>query len=273
MEGYNPYAPPARDPAPAGPAFSGGPTMGPQPWTISEVLNVGFSALKQRPVELIGGYFLVGLLSQLPAQLPNILSLTGVVRQETPVFWVLQAVSGLGALIIGSFLWVGQIRVALAAARQQPFEFGLFFSGADRFLPTLGVNLLLYFGALLGFLLLIIPGVVLALGWALAAPLVVDAGYSPTEALRESWERMRGNKMQMFLLLLVSMLVCLAGLCACYVGLFAVLPALFVAYAEVYRRVTGRMDSGAAGFATFASPAGASSMGGAASYMTPPRTH
>jgi uncharacterized membrane protein len=90
------------------------------------------------------------------------------------------------------------------------------------------------------------------------------------EALRESWEVMRGNKLQMFLLALVSTLVCFAGLCACYVGLFVVLPAIVIAYAEVYRRVTGRMDGGTPSLG--AVPAGG--VGGAApNYMTPPRTH
>ncbi len=270
MDGSNPYAPPTRDPAPASPVVAGAPVGAPGPWTISEVLNVGFDALKRRPVELIGGFFLVTLLGQIPAQLPTVLTLTQVIQPGSTVAIVTQVVCTIGALFVGSFFWVGQLRVVLAAARQEPFDFGLYFSGGDRFLAMLAVNFLVYLGVALGMVLLIVPGIVLALGWALAGPLVVDANYSAVEALRESWEAMRGQKMQLFLFGLVASLVCFAGMCACYVGIFVVAPALLIAYAEVYRRITGRMSGGAlAGAqAAFAVPTAAGS-----GYMTPPRTH
>jgi len=220
--------------------MAGAPRGAPMPWTISEVLNVGFAAVRKRPLELIGGFFLINLLAQLPGQLPLVLSLAGVVSETTPVFWVIQVVSLLGSMIVGAYAGVGQLRVALAAARDEEFDFGLFFSGGDRMLPMLGAMMLVYLGGLLGMLLLIIPGIILLLGWGLVGALIADTDVGVMESLRESWEAMQGHKVSLLLFFLVSGLLSIAGLCACYVGLFVVLPAIVVAFAEVYRRVTGR---------------------------------
>lgn len=265
MDGYNPYRPPTQDPTP-GPILEGGPSGAPVPWTISEVLNVGFGAVKQRPLELIGGFFLVALLSQLPGLLPLVLTLTGIIEEGSVIYFVLQAVVMVGGLVLGSFLWVGQIRVGLAAARQEPFDFNLFFSGADRLVPMMVMTVLAYLGVIFGMLLLIVPGIIVALGWALSGPLVVDAGYSPMEALRESWEAMRGHKLQMFLFGIVATLILFAGLCACYVGFLIVMPAVMIAFFEAYRRITGRMN-GASVMPFGSVPA----MGLNEGWMTPPR--
>lgn len=265
MDGYNPYRPPAQDPTP-GPFLGGGPTGAPVPWTISEVLGVGFDALKKHPVPLIGGFFLMSVISQLPSLSPLVLTSVGIIEEMSVSALVLQIIVFVGSLALGAFVWVGQIRVGLAAARQQPVEFNLFFSGADRLVPMMVVTVLMYLGVLLGIVLLIVPGIVLALGWALAGPLVVDAGYSPMEALRESWEVMKGHKLQMFLFGIVAALICVAGLCACYVGLLVVMPAIVVAFLEAFRRITGRMEGPSDVLLPSAIAAGTNE-----GWMTPPR--
>jgi hypothetical protein len=257
----NPYAPPTQDPSAAASSLTGGAAGGPVPWTISEVLGVGFNAVKARPVELVGGFFLVLLLSQLPGVIPLLLAGSGIVGEGSALHLALQGVVLLASLVIGPFFWVGQIRVALAAARQESFDFGLFFSGADRLLPMIGVTILSYLGISMGLLLLIVPGILVAIGWSLAGPLIVDASDSPLEALSESWEATKGHKLQLFLLGLCGLGLMLVGLCACYVGIFVVLPALVVAYMEAYRRITGRMSGASAGASSSAQTA----------WMTPPR--
>lgn len=266
MDGYNPYRPPTQDPTP-GPILEGGPSGAPVPWTISEVLSVGFDVvLKQRPLELIGGFFLVGLLSQLPGLLPLVLMLSGIIEEGSVAAVVLQGIVMVASLVLGLFFWVGQIRVGLAAVRQEPFDFNLFFSGTDRLVPMLAVTFLAYLGVVLGVLLLVVPGFIVAMGWALSGPLVVDAGYSPVEALRESWEAMRGHKLQMFLFGIVATLMLFAGLCACYVGFLIVMPAVTIAFLEAYRRITGRMN-GASVVPMQSAPAAGLNEG----WMTPPR--
>lgn len=220
---------------------AGHPAGAPVPWTISEVLNVGFNAVKAHPGELIGGFFLAAIIPQLPGQIPVLLDAMGVISSSSVAYWVIHALGLLTMFFVGSFLWVGQIRIALAAARQQPVDLGLLFSGGDRVIPMAILSIVLYVCVLLGTILLVVPGIIVALGCALAAPLIVEANLGPLEALRESWEAMNGHKLSLFLFGLVGILISLAGVCACYVGFLVVYPALVVAYAEIFRRVTGRM--------------------------------
>jgi hypothetical protein len=239
MDGYNPYAPPQRDPlAPQG---GGAPAGQPQPWEIGEVLTVGVDAVKKNPLELIGGYFVMVLLSAIPGQLPNVLQLLGVISQNSALFWVLFVISLLAGMLAGAFLWAGGLRVALAAARKEPIDFATFFSGGDRMVPLFILHLLMWLAVSFGIALLVVPGVVLSLGWALSSFLVVDAEESPIEALKASWELTQGHKMKLFLFALASMLIAIAGVCACYIGLFVAVPVISIAFAEVYRRVSGRM--------------------------------
>jgi len=73
----------------------------------------------------------------------------------------------------------------------------------------------------LGFLLLVIPGIVLAVGLALAIPAVVlEQGRSASAALSRSWELTRGSRWRMFglgvtlLVLLYVPVVAISGLAA-----------------------------------------------------------
>lgn len=96
-----------------------------------------------------------------------------------------------------------------------------------RALPYLGriilCSLLMGLVVFLGFLLLIVPGLVLIAGLLLAVPvLVLEPGMSPSAALSRSWELTRGSKWRM-LGLLVTVFALLYIPLAAVGGLFAVM--------------------------------------------------
>lgn len=62
---------------------------------------------------------------------------------------------------------------------------------ATRYLPLLLCYILSYLGMLVGFLLLIIPGLILMVMWSIAVPILVNEEMSPTRALGESYRRIR----------------------------------------------------------------------------------
>jgi uncharacterized membrane protein len=134
---------------------------------------------------------------------------------------------------------VGFLRISLAAARGKAPEFMTIFSGFDRFLPLLVTNLIYYFGMMLGVLLLIVPGVILFLGFSLAQFYCVDARLGPFAALGESWRAMRGHKGQMFVFICAGVAVYLLGFLACCVGSLPAGALLYVAWAIIYTRLSG----------------------------------
>ena len=88
-----------------------------------------------------------------------------------------------------------------------------------------------------GFLLLIIPGIIWAIGFQLAPYFVVDKGMDPLEALKKSWAATRGAKWNLFLFGLLLGLINMLGFLALMVGLLFTLPLSMVAMAYVYRKL------------------------------------
>jgi len=75
-------------------------------------------------------------------------------------------------------------------------------------------------GVAIGFVFLIIPGIVIAISWSFAILITIDKGKNPTEAITLSNNATYGNKGRMFC---ISLLVSLA--CGIIMGIFAAIAA------------------------------------------------
>jgi uncharacterized membrane protein len=95
-------------------------------------------------------------------------------------------------------------------------------------------------GIVLGTLLLIVPGVILAFGWSMAPFYVIDAGLGPMSALRMSWGATKGQKGKLFGLAMLSAAIGFGGLFACGVGIIPAFCVVYVAWAIVFTRISGR---------------------------------
>jgi len=82
--------------------------------------------------------------------------------------------------------------------------------GEDVFLTFFGLSLLSGLAVLVGFVLLIIPGLFLIARWSIAQPLVVARGDGVMQAFGESWARTRGNEFQILIAMLALFAVFLA---------------------------------------------------------------
>ena len=76
-----------------------------------------------------------------------------------------------------------------------------------RFFPFLGLMFLFIAGVGLGLILLVIPGIIVLVLWALALPAFWEENASPTEALKRSNELVKGRWWFLFGLLLVMWLI------------------------------------------------------------------
>jgi len=79
-------------------------------------------------------------------------------------------------------------------------------------------------GVLLGIVFLVIPGIVLALGWLLAPLLLVDRGTAVMDSLRQSWQATMGEKWTLFFGLLAVYLLYAIPAALVYGILQAILP-------------------------------------------------
>jgi hypothetical protein len=235
---YNPYAAPqAAPPSPAGAPQHGG---GPQPWEIGEVLSAAFDAFKVNWAVLVLSYFLVYIIGMIPGQLPTILVATGAVDNQSAAYWGVFSGSTLVGILIQTFFQVGLLKIWLASARGGQANFAELFSGGSRYLPLLATTFLVGFIVGLGFVLLIVPGLILMVGLGVAQLYVVDAGLGPIEGMKASWEATKGQRLMLFLFAIVLVLIAVAGVLACCVGIFATVPLAGVAGSTVYLRISGR---------------------------------
>lgn len=77
----------------------------------------------------------------------------------------------------------------------------------DSFLPYVGLSILYSLGAGVGFILFIFPGLYIMARWSIAQPLLITRGGGIIEAMRDSWERTKGNEFSILVLVLVIVAV------------------------------------------------------------------
>lgn len=236
---HNPYEAPSVDPIPS--PESRLPGDGPQDWTVGHVLNVGVEAVKKNPGVLIGGYFSIVLVQQVIQSVINKLFFGAYEQAQDPILALQHAgITAPSSLVIGVFFTIGQMRVALAAARDQPVDFGMFYSGFDRMFPGIFLMLAMYIGILLGFVMLVVPGMIVSLAWSLSFALLSDTKMGVREMLGESWEATKGHKLHILLFGFACFGVFLLGVLALFLGIFVAYPIVMVAFAEIYMCITGR---------------------------------
>ena len=98
------------------------------------------------------------------------------------------------------------------------------------------LSVIMVFGIGLGYLLLIVPGVILSLMWVFGTLLVIDKGLPAIDALRKSKELTDGHKMTLFVNIIILSLLYMAGLLAFFVGIFVTGPVAGLAFIYIYRQ-------------------------------------
>ncbi|EFG8200419.1 hypothetical protein BMB17_005682, partial [Escherichia coli] len=121
----------------------------------------------------------------------------------------------IGALIsfaLGAILQAGLTRAAIEDLNGEKPTFGDCLSTALAvLLPALGIAILTTLGISIGFMLLIVPGVILLLRWAVSIPVLVNERLGVLGSMSRSAELTKGNRWQL-LGLYVILLIIIIGL-------------------------------------------------------------
>lgn len=94
-----------------------------------------------------------------------------------------------------------------------------------------------------GFILLIIPGIILSILFYFVTYLIIDRELGPIEAMRESIRITKGHRWTLFLLLLASLLICLVGVVCLFVGILVAFPIVALSTVHAYRRLSAPGDA------------------------------
>lgn len=178
----------------------------------------GWELFKSRPGEFIGFTLIVFLVNTLSSSRNPLVSLAGVL------------------LLTG--LYPGYFLAAFRLASGRELRFSHFFRGFDHFLPLLLATLCVSIVVATGLILLVIPGLYLAVGYMFATTLIVDNGMEFWQAMEVSRRVVTRHWFAFFGFSLMLFLVNCLGLLLLGVGLIVSVPvsacALAIAYLQVF---------------------------------------
>jgi uncharacterized membrane protein len=155
------------------------------------------------------------------------------------VFSVLQQlVFNLVLLPVAMGIFLLGVRRASGASIQAGSIMG-YYASVWRLFVTM---LLLYIMVLIGFALLIIPGIYLSIAYYMALPLVAEKGLSPWQALEVSRKTISKRWFTMFFFSIVISLIVMVSMIPLGIGLIWTLPMMMIAYGIIYRNMFGVRD-------------------------------
>lgn len=170
-----------------------------------------FGRVVQRTFRVIGqnvGLFALGALVLVvaPAFLGTLFGLKAQLAGQ--YFSLATLLGGLAAGVGGLILQGMVVHTVVARLNGRAVAFGDSLSAGARFmLPLLGLGIVQTLGIMLGMMLLIVPGLILAMMWAVSAPSLVVEERGVLESLQRSRDLTRGHRWSIFGLFVVYMVL------------------------------------------------------------------
>jgi hypothetical protein len=136
--------------------------------------------------------------------------INGLLRStDSAVLWALGSL----VTLIASVLYTGYVVKLVQDVRDGRLDqnMGDLFSAATPYIVTLALNGILYgIAVVIGFILLVVPGLILITIWAVVAPSIVVENKGVIEAFGRSRELVRGNGWSVFGAILIAFLILIA---------------------------------------------------------------
>jgi hypothetical protein len=169
---------------------------------VGDVLSETFSIYSQNVGALLGSALLLFIVVGLIA---------GLLQNTGGIILLLLAAA---VRIAGDALYVGFV-VELVSdvrdGRRDQTVGDLFSAAAPYILPLIGFGILAGIGIAIGFLLIIIPGLILLTFWSVGAPSIVIERTGPIDAFGRSWQLVRGEAWSVFGVLVSVFLIIVAA--------------------------------------------------------------
>lgn len=134
-----------------------------------------------------------------------------------------------GPFTLGLIIWAQKLN------RNQYPQVGNIFDGFQNFGTAFIAYLLMALAVIVGLLCFIIPGIIVALGLSMTMYIIEDKPHiSASDALQESWELMKGQKLNYFVLGLRFLPRVLLSIITLFIGLLWIVPWMQVTMAKFY---------------------------------------
>ena len=239
----NPYAAPTSDlqqtPSNQAPSIEEALARG-YDFSIGELLSESWSKVKGTKGIIIGGFqvFYVVLLAA-TFILGGVVGIFGALSENLFLVFVGEILISLLASALAYPFMAGINMVGIRRAADQPLSFNEIFRHFGRTVPLIITAVVMMLLIYLGMILLLIPGIYLAVAYLLAIPLVVERGLSPWQALEASRKAITQHWFKVFGLFLLLGLIVIVSAIPLGIGLVWSIPLMVVAMGVLYRTVFG----------------------------------
>ncbi|HEY5815742.1 MAG TPA: hypothetical protein VIS95_05320 [Solirubrobacterales bacterium] len=166
--------------------------------SVGDVISETFSIYGQNLGALLGSAIVVFIVIGL---------LAGILEASGGLILILLAAA---VRMAGHALYTGFVVKLVQDTRDGRRDEGvgdLFAAAWPMILPLIGFGILFGIGVAIGFLLLVVPGLILITFWSVGAPAIVVEKIGPIDAFGRSWRLVRGDAWSVFGVLLVVLLI------------------------------------------------------------------
>ncbi len=185
-------------------------------FSIKEFLSLGWETLKN---------------NFLPSFLVTVILLFGILIPELKIGIIL-------SWIISIYTSLILTRIAIAVPEGKfKLEKELFFSSKGNTLNYFIADILFSLALIVGFALLILPGIYLLIRFSMWNFIIIEQKCSPIEALSKSWELTRGYTLQLFQWEIVSAGINILGLLFLIIGLVISIPLTTFSEYYIYKKL------------------------------------
>ena len=162
-------------------------------------------------------------------------------------FYSLSIIFNLGSFIVTIVSSIFAVKIGLRLYDNEKigsYDFLAF--DISTFFKFLLAYILFSIMVIVGFILLIVPGIYLALKYQFFQFLIIEKNMDVVESFKESGRITQGSKWNLFFLALLFVLIVIAGFLALIVGIFVAIPVIMVAWAYVYKKLSSGVSSSVA---------------------------
>jgi uncharacterized membrane protein len=141
-------------------------------------------------------------------------------------------------LLFSIFIEIGFIVISLKIYNKQKVEFNELFLNYKYFLNYFLAKMIYFILIFLGFILLIIPGIIIGLRLQFFNYLIFEKNFNIIESFKTSWKITKGSTLKLFLLSIILTLINLLGLLFFLIGLFFTIPLTRLISISVYKKLS-----------------------------------
>ncbi len=201
-------------------------------FSIGDSLSYGWDKFKKHYAFLIGILILIFFINLIMGIFSSIFENT---------FPALNLIFNILIFVISFVLAIGTVQIFLKIYdEKQPSIHDLYTVTPSLFFRCLLGAILDGLIVLVGFLLFIIPGIILVIMLQFFLYIIVDKDFDSIEAIKESRRITSGYKWDLLLLYIVLAVLNLLGILCFGIGLLVTVPVSSLAYIYVYKKLTDR---------------------------------